>query len=66
MNPKNGDILAMACYPNYNLNSPFTPNESLDKTYDSLSTEEKSVAIQKMWKNKSVSELYGSVYLYGY
>ena len=37
MNPKNGDILAMASYPNYNLNTPFTPNETLAKTYDSLS-----------------------------
>lgn len=64
MNPKNGDILAMACYPNYNLNTPFTPNEKLSETYDSLTTEEKSLEIQKMWKNKSVSELYepGSVF----
>ena len=58
MNPKNGDILAMACYPNYNLNEPFTPNEKLAQTYDSLKPEEKSAEIQKMWKNKSVSELY--------
>lgn len=58
MNPKNGDILAMACYPNYNLNTPFTPNETLSKTYNNLSDEEKSTAIQTMWKNKSVSDLY--------
>ena len=64
MNPKNGDILAMACYPNYNLNAPFTPNSTLSKTYSSLSTEQKSEAIQKMWRNKSVSDLYepGSVF----
>ena len=58
MNPKNGDILAMASYPDYNLNSPFTPNEKLAKTYDSLTTEQKSEEIQKMWKNKSVNDLY--------
>lgn len=29
MEPSTGDILAMASYPDYNLNSPFTPNESL-------------------------------------
>ena len=58
MNPKNGDILAMACYPTYNLNSPFTPNETLSQTYTTLSDEEKSTEIQKMWKNKSVQELY--------
>ena len=64
MNPKTGDILAMACYPNYNLNTPFTPNETLAKTYDSLTAEEKSTSIQEMWRNKSVSDLYepGSVF----
>ena len=29
MNPKNGDILAMAGYPNYNLNEPFKVDEQL-------------------------------------
>lgn len=64
MNPKTGDILAMATYPNYDLNNPFTPNEYISKTYDSLSSEEKSAAIYKMWSNKSISELYepGSVF----
>lgn len=64
MNPKTGDILAMACYPNYNLNNPFTPNDTLAKTYNSLTEEEKSTAIQEMWRNKSVSDLYepGSVF----
>ena len=64
MNPQNGDILAMACYPDYNLNTPYTPNEVLAETYDSLSTEEKSEALYKMWANRSVSETYepGSVF----
>ena len=64
MNPKTGDILAMATYPSYNLNEPFTPNETVAKTYNSLSSEEKANAIYKMWSNKSVSELYepGSVF----
>ncbi len=64
MNPKTGDILAMATYPNYDLNNPFTPNEYLSKTYDSLSSEEKTNSIYKMWSNKSISELYepGSVF----
>ena len=38
MNPQTGDILGMACYPDYDLNSPYTPNSTLAKTYDSLST----------------------------
>lgn len=64
MDPKTGDILAMATYPNYDLNQPFTPNEYVAKTYDSLSDKEKNDAIYKMWSNKSVSELYepGSVF----
>ena len=64
MNPQNGDILAMATYPNYDLNNPFTPNETVAKTYSSLSSDEKANAIYKMWSNKSVSELYepGSVF----
>lgn len=64
MNPKNGDILAMACYPDYNLNTPYTPNSTLAETYDSLSSEEKSESLYKMWSNKSVADTYepGSVF----
>ncbi len=64
MNPKTGDILAMATYPDYDLNNPFTPNEYIAKNYNSLDSEEQTNAIYKMWSNKSVSELYepGSVF----
>lgn len=64
MNPKNGDILAMATYPDYDLNSPYTPNATLAQTYDSLSSEEKSESLYKMWSNKSVAATYepGSVF----
>lgn len=58
MNPKTGDILAMASYPDYDLNSPYTPNATLAKTYDSLSSTEKNDALFKMWANKSVAETY--------
>ena len=64
MNPKNGDIIAMACYPDYNLNDPYTPNSNLAETYESLSDTEKGEALYKMWSNKSVAETYepGSVF----
>lgn len=64
MNPKNGDIMAMACYPNYNLNDPYTPNEKIAEYYNSLSDKEKGEALSKMWSNKSVLETYepGSVF----
>ena len=58
MDPSTGDILAMASYPDYDLNSPYTPNSTLAKTYDSLSNEEKNEALYKMWSNKSVAETY--------
>ena len=58
MDPSTGDILAMASYPDYDLNSPYTPNSTLAKTYDSLSAEEKNEALYKMWANKSVAETY--------
>ncbi len=58
MDPKSGNILGMANYPDYNLNTPYTPNSVLAKTYDSLSNEEKNEALYRMWANKSVSDSY--------
>lgn len=64
MDPKTGKILAMADYPDYNLNTPFTPNSTLATTYNSLSDEDKNTALHTMWKNKCVADLYepGSVF----
>ena len=58
MNPKTGDILAMASYPDYDLNSPYTPNYNLATTYNSMSTELKNESLHKMWANKSVAQTY--------
>lgn len=58
MNPSTGEILAMASYPNYNLNTPFEPNSALKKGWDKLSNEEQSSALQKMWRNRIVSNTY--------
>lgn len=64
MDPTTGDILAMASYPNYNLNTPFTPNESISSGWSSLSSEDKSSKLNSMWQNRSISETYepGSVF----
>ena len=64
MDPSTGDILAMASYPDYDLNAPFSPNESLSKEWDGLSQTAKSAALQSMWRNPAVSNTYepGSVF----
>lgn len=59
MNPKNGDILAMAGYPNYNLNDPYTINsEELAANWSNYSTSEKNTYLQAMWRNKAISDAY--------
>ena len=59
MNPKNGDVLAMAGYPTYDLNSPYTINdENLLLIWDSMEMPEKNNALQAMWRNKAISDTY--------
>lgn len=59
MQPDTGDILAMATYPNYNLNEPFSPNTTeLQKAWETLSSEEKANAQYSMWQNLAVSRNY--------
>ena len=59
MNPKTGDILAMAGYPNYNLNEPYeTTIEELKLNWDNLSETEQIKEMQKVWRNKAVADTY--------
>ena len=59
MNPKNGDILAMAGYPNYNLNTPYdAPTDELKKVWDSLSQADRVKNMQAVWRNKAVADTY--------
>ena len=58
MNPSNGDILAMATYPDYDLNSPREPNSTLAPTWEAMSDTEQLNSLYKMWRNKSVSDTY--------
>ncbi len=55
MNPNTGDILAMAQYPDYDLNTPFTPTSQywINK-WDSLSSSDKT----EMYRNIMVSSRY--------
>ena len=65
MNPKTGDILAMATYPSYNLNEPYSINNGeMKNNWDNMEQSEKSKNLQAMWRNKAISDTYepGSVF----
>ena len=65
MDPNNGDILAMATYPSYNLNTPYEPyTDELKAIWDTLEQKDKTTALQGMWRNKAISDTYepGSVF----
>lgn len=58
MDPKDGDILAMATYPDYNLNDPYTPTEWYSDGWDNLSEQEKTNTLYSMWRNRAVLDTY--------
>ena len=59
MNPQNGDVLAIASYPDFNLNEPYKINNEEQKAnWTSISDKEKSNALQAMWRNKAISDTY--------
>ena len=64
MDPSTGKILAMADYPSYDCNDQNTPNSHLAKTWDTLSSENKSKSLYRMWTPKAVTDTYepGSVF----
>ncbi len=65
MNPQNGDILAMATYPNYNLNMPYEPyTTELKEMWNNMEQGEKTKSLQAVWRNKAITDTYepGSVF----
>lgn len=58
MNPSTGDIVAMATYPDFDLNNPRVAPESLSSTWDSLSDEDKVTALCTVWRNRCVTDTY--------
>lgn len=59
MNPQNGEIYAMANYPTFDLNEPFTINDpELAKAWDTFTSEEKNDYLNRMWRNKAINDTY--------
>ena len=65
MNPQNGDVLAMATYPSYDLNNPYEPyTDELKEIWQSMDQSEKTKNLQAVWRNKAIADTYepGSVF----
>lgn len=61
MNPQNGEVLAMANVPEFNLNDPYVLGIEGE---DELSSEEKQNALNAMWRNGCINDTYepGSIF----
>lgn len=65
LNPQNGEIYAMANYPSFDLNDPFTiQDETLQANWDQLSEQERNDARNQMWRNSAINDTYepGSIF----
>ena len=59
MDPRNGDILAMATYPNYDLNSPYeVMNEEVKSYWQEMDKTQRNIYLQKVWRNKAIADTY--------
>lgn len=67
MNPKNGEILAMVNYPEFDLNDPYTLPEQtavaedgsiLHMDPDTLTAEQKQEKLNAMWRNGCINDTY--------
>ena len=56
MNPQNGEILAMANVPEFNLNDPYALPETVDA--DTVSEEEKQNLLNGIWRNGCINDTY--------
>ncbi len=58
-NPQNGEVLAMASYPNFNLNDPYNLDPFLTKEeIDSMTTDQQTKFREHLWGNFNISGTY--------
>ena len=59
MNPQNGEIYAMALYPSYDLNDPFSiQDESLAEQWTAMEEKQQMEALNQMWRNWCINDTY--------
>jgi len=59
IDPRNGDVLALASKPDYDLNNPFAPPPGVDTNTWKGNTKEDVDALSKtVWRNKAISDTY--------
>ena len=59
MNPKTGDIIAMATTPGYDPNKSNAPSDPKEKAaFDKMSTKEQSDYLSRMWTIRGISDVY--------
>ncbi len=57
MRPSTGEVLAIANYPTFDPNEPFTPNtQELKDSWADMSAKDRSNALNQMWRNKAISD----------
>lgn len=59
MNPQNGEIYAMALYPSYDLNDPFSiQDENLAEQWAAMEEKQQMEALNQMWRNWCINDTY--------